>query len=165
MNARCTTGLWDPCCAPSPYASRVFDLPASTAVWALTLGYAIAKDVSGDARWVVDAGRARLDLKRLIHTAAPLNRMGPLLRLEGRLVRRWVQIPVEVELSAWSGHQCEVAVRSSQWPTCPRWYFPAALAALGTLRAKITAWASAAGHLHDPRRSPMRRDEESGRGR
>lgn len=141
---RPSPGLWNPCCSPSPYASRVVDLPASRAVRALELGFTLAADVSGAAGWVLDAGSARLHLDRRLGKASPCNKMGPLLVLGGRLVRWWVQIPIEVELSTWSGHRSELAVRSSRWPTQPRWYFPAAAAALRTLGVEITAWAHAA---------------------
>ena len=130
-------------CRPlNPYASRLLDLPPSGAVWALRLRYTLANEVSHDRRWVVDAGPARLHLDRLIEPAVPLKGTGPLLILQGRLVRRWRGVPVEVELSPWSGSQSELAVRSWRWPNHPRWYFPAAVAALRTLQSEVVAWSS-----------------------
>lgn len=126
--------------AVNPYVSRVFELSPSSAVWALRLRYAMAKGVSPDERWVLDAGPAWLHLDRLVEPTVPVTMGVPLLILEGCFVRRWVRVPVEVELSAWSGHQTEVAVRSWQWPNQRGWYFPAAAAALRTLRAEIIAW-------------------------
>lgn len=132
-------------CRPlSPYASRVLDLSPSPAVWALRLRYTLANEVSHGHRWVVDAGPARLQLDRLIEPAARLNGAGPLLILEGRLVRRWGGIPVEVELSPWSARQSELALRSWRWPNHPRWYLPAAVAALRTLHSEVIAWSSTA---------------------
>lgn len=92
--------------------------------------------------------------------------VAPLVILPGWLVRRWVRIPIEVELSTWSGERSELALRSSCWPTQPRWYFPAAAGALRTLAAEITAWAWAAGRCVFPPDVPRARpDEEGERGR
>jgi hypothetical protein len=130
-------------CRPlNPYASRILDLPPSRAVWALRLRYTLANEVSHDDRWVVDAGPARFHLARLIEPAGRFKGAGPLLILEGHLVRRWSGIPVEVELSPWSGRRSELAVRSWRWPDHPRWYFPAAVAALRTLQSEVIAWSS-----------------------
>jgi hypothetical protein len=139
MRVESGTGLWDARRGLNPYASCVFDLSPSRAVWALRLGYAIASEVSQDGRWVVDAGPARLALERLIEPGHPVRGAGRLLILRGHLVRRWVRIPVEVELSAWSGLRSELAVRSWRCPDRSRWYFPAVVGALRTLRGEIIA--------------------------
>ena len=143
LGAGFSTDLWRGYRSLNPYASRVLDLSPSSAVWALRLRYTLANQVSHD-RWVVDAGPARLHLDRLIEPAARLEGAGPLLILQGRLVRRWSGISVEVELSPWSGRQSELAVRSWRWPNQPRWYFPAAVAALRILHSEVITWSSSA---------------------
>lgn len=144
LGAESSRGLWRGYRSLNPYASRVLDLSPPCAVSALRLRHTLANEVSHDPRWVVDAGPARLHLDRLSEPAARLKGAGPLLILQGRLVRRWSGIPVEVELSPWSGRQSELAVRSWRWPNQPRWYFPAAVAALRTLQAEVIAWSSSA---------------------
>lgn len=142
MNTRSATDWLGPA-EPSPYAFRVVDLPAATATRALEWGYALGQAVSGTGRWLVKAGPAQLHVDRLIRPAAGPPGTGLLLILRGWFVRRWVRIPIEVELSDWSAHRSELAVRTMRSPLRHRWYFPAAAEALQSLGREIIAWAGA----------------------
>ena len=136
------------------------DLPAATATGALELGYAVGKAVSGTGRWLVDAGPADLHVDRLILPAVVPPGTGPLLILRGWFVRRWVRLPIEVELSGWSAHRSELAVRTRRSPLRHAWYFPAAAEALRSLGREITAWAGAIDDFtcSIPRSPPRRQD-------
>lgn len=143
MNSRSATNWWDPS-EPSPYVFRVVDLPAATAIWALEWGYAAGTAVSGTGRWLVDVGPVQLHVDGLIRPAVAPPGTGPLLILRGWFLRRWVRIPIEVELLSWSAHRSELAVRPLRSPLRYGWYFPAAARALRFLGREIAAWASAA---------------------
>jgi len=134
-------------CRGVPVSSRVFtvlDLPAATAAEALELLATMTMDLSGDDRWVVPAGPAELRLSHPVRPAAPPISGGPLLRLEGRLVRRWVRIRVDAEVWVWCCHRSHLGLCSPPARSRPRWYLPAASAALRVLHGEITAWAAAA---------------------
>lgn len=130
-----------------PVSSRVFtvvDLSAARAAEALELWAAMALDVSGSGRWVVPAGPGELHLSRLVRPAAPAPGSGRRLKVEGRLVRRWVRIPADVEVWEWCCHRGQLALCSPPALSRPRWYLPAATAALRVLHDEVIAWAGAA---------------------
>lgn len=162
MNRRSAMDSWDPT-EPSPFAFRVVDLPAATATRALEWGYAVGTAVSGTGLWLVDAGPAQLEVDRLIRPAVVPPGTGPLLILRGWFVRRWVRLPIDVELSGWSAHRSEVAVCTMRSPRRHGWYFPAAADALRALGREITAWAAAASDSTSSiPRSPPRREGGQG---
>lgn len=143
MNIRSTPD-WVDLTGPSPYAFRVVDVPPGRAAWALEWGYAVGTQASGTDRWLVNAGEAQLHVDRLIRPAVVSPATEPLLILQGRFVRRWMPIPIEVELSRWSAHRSQLAVRTVQAPLRHGWYFRAAAASLRSLAGETTAWAAAA---------------------
>jgi hypothetical protein len=159
VNRRSATDWWEPN-EPSPYAFRVVDLPAAKAGGALEWGYVVGTAVSGTggSRWLVDAGPAHLHVDRLVRPVVVPLGTGPLLILRGWFVRRWVRLPTDVELSSWSAHRSELAVRTRRSPLRYGWYFPAAAEALRSLSREITAWAGAIGDSASSiPRSPPRR--------
>ncbi len=145
---------------PSPYAFRVVDLSAATAARLLEWGYALGQAVSGTGRWLVEAGPAQLQVDRLIRPAVVPPGTGPLLILRGRFVGRWARVPIDVELSDWSAHRSELAVRTMRWPLRHGWYFPAAAEALQSLAREIFAWADSIydSTLSIPESPPRRQD-------
>lgn len=126
-----------------PVSSRVFtvvDLSTGKTAQALELWSTMALDVSGPDRWVLPAGPGELHLSRLLRPSASPTSGGPLLRVEGRMVRRWVRIPADVEVWVWCCHRGQLALSSPPAPSRPRWYLPAALR---VLHDEVNAWAGA----------------------
>ncbi len=144
-----------------PYASLVVDLPAVQARWALELSHAIAAALSEQDELVLTVGRAQLHLIGPVRPAGRPTPTGPLVTVPGCFLRRWVRVPVEVELSAWSTRRSELLLRCARGSGQPRWYFAAAAAALRILEAEIRAWAGSAPECPPELRS-VQLDQEHG---